>query len=249
MTARARSRKRRASIARSALLALGLAAVARPAHAQVSASVGVETDYRLRGYSISAGRPVASATVSYDHPSGFYASLSADEVFSRDGPRFLGVNGSVGYATRIAPAVSLDAGVHRIQYRAPYAGGRETRYTEGYVGLSAHGVTARVFYSPDYLAADASTLYGELDGGFEPAPDWRLSAHVGTLVYLDTGAGYYRGFPISDAQRYDWRVGVSRRLGRVELHAALSGGGPGKEYYGGSAHERTALTAGASLSF
>lgn len=237
---------RRASIL---LAPLGLAAAAAPVHAQVSASVSVETDFRLRGYSISAGRPVASATIAYDDPSGFYASLSASEVFSRDGPRFLGVNGAVGYAMRIGPGVSLDAGVHRLQYRAPYAGGRETHYTEGYVGVTAHGVTARVFYSPDYLAGSASTLYGELTGGFEPAPDWRLSAHLGTLVYLDTGSGYYRGFRISDAQQYDWRLGVSRRLGRVELHAALSGGGPGRDYYGGGAHDRTALTAGASLSF
>ncbi len=250
MTVRVRSRGRPGRAALSRLLSpLSLVAAAAPAHGQVAASIGIETDHRLRGYSISAGRPVATAMVSYDDRSGFYASVSATEVFSRDGPRFLGVEGGVGYAARIAPAVSIDAGLHRVQYRGPYSGGRETHYTEGYAGVTAHGVTARIFYSPDYLADGASTLYGELDGGIEPAPGWRLNAHVGTLLYLDAGSSYYGRYRVSDAQRYDWRLGVSRRLGRVEIHAAVSGGGPGEQYYAGHTHDRTALTAGASLSF
>jgi len=249
--ARSRSRSARVVLDRplAVLILVASIAVAAPARAQVAASVAVETDYRLRGYSISAGRPVVTGAITYDDRSGFYANLSATEVFSRDGPRFLGVEGGVGYALRIAPAVSLDAGVHRTQYRAAYPGGRTTRYTEGYIGLTAHRVTARVFYSPDYLAEGVSTLYGELDGGIEPAPNWRLNAHVGALVYLDAGDEYYVGYRPSDATRYDWRVGVSHRLGRVELHAAVSGGGPGSDYYAGRLHDRTALTAGASWSF
>jgi hypothetical protein len=38
---------------------------------QVSGSLSVESDFRLRGYSLSAGRPVASARVGVDSGSGF----------------------------------------------------------------------------------------------------------------------------------------------------------------------------------
>ena len=215
----------------------------------MAASIAFDTDYRLRGYTISAGEPVATAAVSYDDRSGLYAILSATDTFGEDGPRFLGFDGAIGYAVRIAPQVSLDAGLHRTQYRAPYSGGTSTRYTEGYVGVTAHSISARIFYSPDYRASNAPTFYGELDTMFQPAPDWRVSAHVGALVYADGRPSYYRGYQVSHDIRYDWRFGLSRRFGRFEAHAALSGGGPGKTCSSGGAHDRTALTAGASWNF
>ena len=114
--------------------------LAPPAAAQVSGSIDIESDYRLRGYSLSAGRPTATAQIGYDDASGLY----------------LGSRVSMSNPTR---------------------------------------------YRPDGRA------------------------------------------------RYDWRVGISRQIGNLDLHAAASGGGPGKDYYAGSAHGGIALTAGASWSF
>ena len=46
--------------------------LAMPVAAQVAIEAAVQTDYRVRGYSVSDGEPTASVSVSYDDPAGFY---------------------------------------------------------------------------------------------------------------------------------------------------------------------------------
>lgn len=264
MPARRCSRRRRVVIVRARSIAASrgcganarrlaaLAAVsilsgfaAPSAAAQVSGSVDIESDYRLRGYSLSAGRPAATAQIGYDDESGLYLDLSATGVLGRDDPLFLGVQGNIGYARRVSRRLSIDGGVVRSQYRAPDRGNRSRDYTEFYFGLAADPLSARIYYSPDYYRYGVTTLYGEVEATVAPAKDWRINGHLGSLVYLTIPAQYFPG----RAARYDWRIGVARRLGNFDLHAALSGGGPNKEYYAGEPRSGTALTAGASWSF
>ncbi|HEX7850221.1 MAG TPA: TorF family putative porin [Sphingomonas sp.] len=228
-----------------ALAALFTFFVAAPAVAQVSGSVDIESDYRLRGYSLSAGRPVATAQIGYDDDSGVYFNLSATGEIGRDDPPFLGVQGNIGYARRLNQKLSIDGGIVRSQYRSPDRDSRSHEYTEVYLGIASDPFSARLYYSPDYDRPYVSTLYGEVEATFRPAKNWRLNGHLGSLVYLATPAPYLPG----RAARYDWRLGLSRELGPFDLHAALSGGGPGKEYYSGELHSTVALTAGASWSF
>lgn len=227
----------------AAPLILCFAAV--PANAQVSGSIDVESDYRLRGYSLSAGRPVATAQIGYDDDSGVYLNLSATGEIGRDDPLFLGVQANIGYARRLNAALSIDGGIARSQYRSPDRGSQSHNYTEIYLGLASGPFSARVYYSPDYDRADASSLYAEVEATFRPATHWRVNGHLGSHVYLAAPAQYQAGY----AARYDWRLGVARELGSFDLHAALSGGGPAKDYYSGSFHGKVALTAGASWSF
>ena len=222
-----------------------LSFVATPAFGQVSGSVDIESDYRLRGYSLSAGQPVATAQIGYDDDSGVYLNLSATGEIGHDDPLFLGVQGNIGYVRRLNQKLSIDGGVTRSQYRSPDRNSRSHNYTEVYLGLASDPFSARIYYSPDYFRPDVSTLYGEVEATFRPAKHWRLNGHLGSLIYLSTPARYIPG----REARYDWRVGVSRELGSFDLHAALSGGGPGKEYYSGELHSKIAQTAGASWSF
>ena len=215
--------------------------ITRPAAAQVNGSIGVDSDYRLRGYSLSAGRPVATAQIGYDDDSGVYFNLSATGVLDRDD----GVQGNIGYVRKLSRKLSIDGGVVRSQYRAPDPTSRSHNYTEVYLGIASDPFSARLYYSPDYFRPDVSTLYGEVEATIRPAKDWRINGHLGSLVYVATPARYFPG----RQARYDWRIGVSRRFGNLDLHAALSGGGPGQEYYSGDLHSKTALTAGASWSF
>jgi len=218
---------------------------ASPACAQVSGSVDVESDYRLRGYSLSAGQPVATAQIGYDDASGVYLNLSATGEIGRDDPLFLGVQGNIGYARRLNATLSIDGGIARSQYRSPDRESRSHNYTEVYLGLASGPFSARVYYSPDYDQADVSSFYAEVEATFRPATNWRLNGHLGSQIYLVTPTQYLGG----RAARYDWRLGVARELGSFDLHAALSGGGPGKDYYSGSFHGKVSLTAGASWSF
>ena len=177
----------------------------------------MQTDYRIRGYSISDGQPSASLSVSYDDPSGVYLGGSAVATIRDGDPELLGIQANLGYAMRLSPTVSIDGGVSRTQYFYGYGTSRNFDYTEIYLGLALPIVAARLSYSPDYYRDGTSTLYAELDGGFEPAPDWFLSAHVGALTYLDTPPVFL------PRTRYDWRLGASRQLGRFAVHVDVSG--------------------------
>lgn len=190
-------------------------AVASPVLAQVAVEGAILTDYRVRGYSMSEGQPAASIAVSYDDPAGWYAGGVLVGSVHHD-PELAGVQGNLGYALRLSPRVSLDAGLSRSEYYYAY-GGRHLGYTEFYLGVASPRLSARLNYSPDYFRGGTSTLYAELDGGVEPATDWLLSAHAGVFTYL--GAKPY----FLPRERYDWRIGATRRFGATGLHLDLSG--------------------------
>jgi uncharacterized protein (TIGR02001 family) len=227
------------------LAPLGLLAVllqASPATAQFTGNVAIDSDYRLRGYSLTDGHAAASAQVGYDHSSGAYVSiLGLTELGGAN--RFLGVVGNAGYSRRINPHITLDAGLLRSQIRTAYPLSSGFEYTEVYAGAYVGPVAGRIYYSPDYRRQNQSTIYGELEAGFEPAAHWRVTGHVGLLTYLSSTTFYRAG----DTHR-DWRISVGRRLGRAELHAALSGGGP-STYYGSGLHKKAVFTLGASVGF
>lgn len=207
-----------------------------PAAAQVAIEAAVQTDYRVRGYSISDEEPAASLSVSYDSPSGAYVGGALIGTIYDGEPSVLGIQGNVGYAARIAPGLSLDAGVSKTQYFKAYGTPWDYDYTEVYLGLALPVASARLSYSPDYYGSGIDTLYAELDGGFEPAPDWLLSAHVGVLSHLGAPPPY-----LPD-QVLDWRVGATRQLGRWGLHLDVSGRRQGRASYAlpaGLAPERT----------
>jgi uncharacterized protein (TIGR02001 family) len=217
---------------------------ASPAQAQVAGSITIDSDDRFRGHSVSSGNPVATASLDYDDASGFFIDGSVTGVLSGDRPGVLGVQGNIGYATRLSSKLSMDLGVLRSQYTPSYTGDRAAHYTELYLGLTRRSLSSRVYFSPDYFRSGISTLYGEIEGAIEPRRNWHLTAHVGGLLYLSRPAPY-----ANRRNQYDWRLGVSRQLGAFELHLNLSSGGPGQDYYGGQPRSRTALVIGATYSF
>ena len=216
-----------------------------PAAAQLAGSVTLQSDYRLRGYSVSEGQPAAILALSYDHANGVYLNGSLiGSLDDDDNPALLGWVGNIGYARHVATRVSIDAGVTRSEYQRGGGAGPYLDYTEIYAGVLAGGVSAHLYYSPDYFRRGASTLYGEIEAGIEPVPKLRLSAHLGLLGYVATPAGM--------AEReveYDWRLTASRRFGAIDVHASVSDGGPDEDYYHRRPHGKAALTVGATWTF
>jgi len=239
---RAADSRRLRFVAALALTASPFAAA--PACAQISGSVSIESDYRYRGYSLSAGRPIARADLGYDDKSGVYLNGAAIAVLRADDRlALLGGQANIGYAARIGSRTTIDAGVMRAEYSSSGSARRPFHYTEAYVGLATRGIATRVSYSPDYFYAGRSTLYFEVEAVAHPAPNWSLSGHVGGLAYLGKTPLY------SSSTNYDWRLGVARRLGAFDLHLSLTGGGPGRDYYRSGYRSKTAVVAGASFAF
>lgn len=205
----------------------------------------MQNDYRVRGYTIGGYKPAAVLGLSYDHPSGLYLNGSAIGTLNQgNDPVLLGAIGNIGYARRIGPRVSIDAGYMRTQY-AHYVGAAhgDAHYDELYAGISAHGLSAHVYVSPDYFRRDVSTIYGELDGAVKPVGRWRLTGHIGVLGHLSQPSY------LSLRTQYDWRIGIARPIGPFDLHVALTGGGPGDDLYRDRPHGRTAVVGGASWFF
>ncbi len=210
----------------------------------MGASVSLLSEARLRGYSLSAGRPVAELDLSYDHSSGLYAGISGS-IVAHDGVNPLGLQESIGYAVPLGRGPTLDLGIVNSNYSKHSGHYRSLSYTELYAGLIGKNVASHLYLSPNYFHSEVWTLYGDLDVAVQPARKWRLTGHVGALTYLH-GSEYD---PEHARSQYDWRVGVARELGRFSLQAALSSGGPGDDYYDYGEHSRTALTFGASCIF
>jgi uncharacterized protein (TIGR02001 family) len=231
-------------------LAAGVLLAPLSARAQAGASVSVESDYRLRGISLTGQRPAASLDLSYDVSNGIYLGGSLiGAVPPGRGLSRLGTIAYGGYALRGDGGRTYDVGVSdtRLEsygtsqgiYGPAYPVTRPIRYDEVYAAAATEHFRLAVQYSPNYIASHTQALYLDLSGSARPAPGWRLFAYAGLLEPLEKPAGS------AFRSRWDWRVGVSRDLGRASLHLALTshtGVVP-------TGQDRSAAIAGASIFF
>lgn len=230
---------------RRAAVALGLFWLAvTPALAQVSGSLTLASDERWRGRSLSGGQPAATATLSYDAPSGFYADAAASGALIDEGVHLIGLAADAGYAWRLPSGVSLDLGLTHRQFTRYFSGGRSVGYSEVYAGVNGRSLSASVRYSPNYFRRGSDALYGSIDGVLRPAPGWRLIGHAGTLAYLD-------GPPVPQLRKaqYDYSLGVARQQGAVDLRLTWSNGGPDPDYFEGRPHSKSALVLSVAFGF
>lgn len=199
------------------VLALVLLMLAQPARAQLSVNASLQSDYQLRGVSLSNGHPVGMLGVAYDHSSGLYGGVTgvAGTTDGR-GVQGLGYIAYLGYAQRLSNGGSWDVGVTNTRnsvYLPDWT--YSSDYTEIHAGFSKDSLSGRISFSPKYLGERTSTIYMELNDAVRPAPHWRIFGHVGTLIALDHTLPDY----VSRA-RLDLRAGVARELGPCELHVA-----------------------------
>ena len=209
---------------RRAIVAACALAFASLAQAQVSGSVGVVSDYRYRGHSLSDGDPALQASVGYDAQGGLYGGLFASSV------RYAGDTGAqfvpyVGFARRDAKGRSWDVGVRWSHFTIDDA----FDYGEVHAGVTLRRVALRLHYAPDYVG-QVSNLYAEADGSVRLGERARALWHVGVshsgsaerVAYVqdpdpypppgNPGGGYANGrggAQGSDRTRVDLRAGVA----------------------------------------
>jgi uncharacterized protein (TIGR02001 family) len=226
-----------------AACALSLACLGgSPAKAQVNATASLFNDLRLRGYSLSDGRPVGILDLSYDAPNGLYGAVSGSIVASRgEGLKPLGIIVNGGYATRVSPQMSLDLGVTHSSYSKYSDRAASLSYTEIYAGISGKLVSARVNLSPDYVKGGSA--YGELNGNWPLGKNLSFTAHAGLVVPFRTVHPGYRY-----SEDLDWRLGIARIVGPISIEAAWSAVRPGQGAYRDRRHKRDALIIGLTYS-
>jgi uncharacterized protein (TIGR02001 family) len=214
---------------------------ADPAAAEVGAVVSVFNDAQFRGASISGGHPVAVLDLSYDDPTGAYVAASGTAVATSGSVKPLSLQINGGFAKRLRSGITLDLGVAHSDYSHYSQRIGAGSYTEIYAGVTRKGLTARLHLSPHYFDAGTWTLYGEVDQDVALTRKLSLNAHVGLLAPLRTGEA------ARTYSQYDWRIGLGQQVGRLTLHAAVTGGERFRHYDDRSYRNRAAVIVGASF--
>jgi uncharacterized protein (TIGR02001 family) len=224
-------------------LGLGLAlGQPGPASAQLGASVAIDSDYRVRGLSVTDLRPAVSLSLSYDHPSGVYAGASLVGQAGGPGARLIGRSEYIGFSAPLGPGRSWDVGVNNQDYELYFDHKFDLRYSEAYVGLVQGDLSAHLYFAPNYPRSGVNSAYAEVTGVHRIAEVWRLTGHLGAHERLGGSAA-------RDGRRwrYDSQVGVVREFPRAEVGLAWVASAPDPLPH--PRQNRSGLTLGAKYFF
>lgn len=179
------------------VLLTGLAGLLSCASAGAETSVGIVSDYRYRGLSLTGGQPSVHVAWAWDGDAGGYAGVVAagTEIGEEPGVQLVSYTGR---GWRLQNGRSIEAGV---QYVA-FSRHRNEDYAELYVGALSDRWSMRAYYQPEPLGDYGPAAYVE----------GNLSRPVGERILLfgHVGAGW-RGGPLApgtDRTYLDGRIGV-----------------------------------------
>lgn len=195
------------------------------ARAQVSGSVALVSDYRLRGVSLSDRGPAVQASLGYDGATGCYAGVFASSLqFGRAQRTRAQLLTYAGYAWRLRDGLNAEAGVN---YSAFFGGASGYDYPELYVGLTADRLSGRVYYATRYFREDTPVVYAELNFAQPLSEHVRLLAHLGRL---QRGRSEKTDYGL-ERHRLDARLGLGTTLHDFDLQLAwVQSEGETKQY-------------------
>ena len=219
--------------------AAAFALLAASAQAQFVGSIGIDSDYRYRGVSLSRSEPSVRATLNYDAPERWYAGALATRASLSPTDTYTQLSGYAGWTTARADGRSLEIGVDA----SHFAGASGYDFGELYLGVLAERWNARLSWSPDYYGQGVQVTYLESNVYSPLGRNLRVFAHLGVLVPVAGASG--------DAARtrFDASIGAAVVLGQWDLHVAATGATPGGPYPAVSSGRRATLAVGAAVSF
>lgn len=192
----------------------------------VSGNVGVVTDYRFRGVSLSGGDPAVQGGVDLSHDSGFYIGTWASSIDG--GPAYGEVELDIygGWSGPVAEGLTLDVGLLYYAYPSEDIGAN-VDYFEPYASLSTTlGPAQATFgvayaWDQDSLGSDDNLyLYTDVSTGIPTTPI-TLSAHLG---YTDGVLAPPLLAGALDDTGLDWSLGATATvLGGLEIGVAYIG--------------------------
>ena len=189
-----------------------LIAIAQASFGEFAGNVAAVSDFRYRGFSESAGDPALQGNLSYDQYSGlfggvFLSTVDYDALATPDYRAFY----YVGYADRIRPNWSWEAGAARYDYIG--SDRFDWDYEEYFLGLTWRKLNARINHSPDLPGGDISLTYLELNLSRSISDRVDVFAHFG---HSDLGSN----LRVESAN--DLRFGISYAFGRFTFEVATT---------------------------
>lgn len=211
------------------------------AAADVSGEIGVVSDYRYRGVSLSRGRPAVQASVTIEDDSGLYGEAWASTLERPGDPTDAEVDFTGGFSKDLSAAFNVDLSGTFFAY--PSAG--SDNYFEATALATATRGAASGSIGFSYIPRQRATrddsgagrdnayLFGTLDYAIPKTP-----------VMLKAGLGYERGAfdEVEHGGKWDWTLGCEAQFEPVTI---------GLAYVGSNADggDRHALVASAFLSW
>jgi uncharacterized protein (TIGR02001 family) len=172
----------------------------------VSGELGLVSDYRFRGISLSSGRPALQGGLTLEHDSGFYGSVWGSNIAESEGGAHVEVDLVAGYAAELPAGFAVDLSLSYYGY--PSDSGIGYAEASATVSRSFGPATPKlgIAYAPhqramrDALGARHDNVY--VFTGLEYAV-------TGLPLTLDGQLGYERGwFDAADAGgKLDWQLG------------------------------------------
>jgi len=192
-----------------------------------SGEVGVVSDYRYRGVSLSNGQPAVQGSLSVEHDSGAHAEFWASSLTGSGSSR-AEVDATAGYAFSLTEDLSLD--VSATYYAYPGAAGANALELTGMLEASRGPLTASLGLSAappqrgtrDEFGARKTNLYAFAGASYELAS---------LPVTLRTSLGYERGpwDMTESAGKWDWSLGVEADFQAARIGVDIVGGDAGDE--------------------
>ncbi len=174
--------------------------------AQAEVTLGVVSDYRYRGVSMTDGAPALQAGIVLDRASGWYAGAfgSTTRIENEGG---LQVVSYAGRAWRRPSGRSWEAGIQHVAFTSHHG----EDYRELYIGLVSDRWNARVHYQPEPFGDYGPAAYVDLNTSMPVGERWLLLAHA--------GAGWRGGELEAGVDRtyFDARAGLGLSLGAYQL--------------------------------
>lgn len=213
---------------RLSLLSLAAFSAAPAAAVDISAEVGVVSDYRYRGFSLSDGKPAAQASVTIEHDSGPYASLWASTIEDSDFAADVELDFTGGYALDIFANLSLD--MSATYYVYPSEPG--SNYVEVMAALERSKgptiLTAGVSFVPEQRGSRDDHGSKRRNAYWFAGASYELRK-----VPLTLGARFGRERGIFDevehGGKWDWCLDASLKLEPFRMGVAYSGTDAGKD--------------------
>ena len=207
----------RLSLAIAAIVACAVPAQA----ADLSGEIGLASDYRYRGLSLSAGRPVLQGSLTVEHGSGLYAEVWASTLGSAELAE-AEIDFTAGYARDLGEHFSVELSANYFAYPAASS--------DNYFEVSAMATAARgnasaslgISYVPGQRATrddagrrhDNGYLFGAVDYALQQAP-----------VTLKASLGYEHGAfdEVERGGKWDWSAGGEIALAPARLGLSFVG--------------------------
>ncbi|MGC4028436.1 MAG: TorF family putative porin [Steroidobacteraceae bacterium] len=187
------------------LAAAAVLAVGSAAHADITVTPAIVSDYDFRGITQTQEDPALQLGLDYSFNSGFHVNAWASNVDYGRGDPDVKVDFGAGFSGGdAAGGLAYDLGV--VSYLYPGASSINT--VEAYAGITRGLFGAKLWYSPDYNGAHASAYYLEGNVSVPLTQTFFLRGHAG---WSDGDAWRYVG------GYYDWSMGVEWTAGNVTL--------------------------------